>query len=80
MAPNPGDFNLLFTDLTMPGMTGTALAHHVRRGRPAIPVIIATGVPSAVSSSHDDGFAVMPKPYTRHTLGVAIGAILQPVA
>ena len=39
---DPGDFDLLFTDLTMPGMTGTALAHHVRRGRPAIPVIIAT--------------------------------------
>ena len=79
-ADDPGRVDLLFTDLTMPGLTGTALAHHVRRRRPGIPVIIATGVPTAVSSSHDDGFVVLSKPYTRHTLGVAVGAIFQPVA
>ena len=45
-----------------------------------LPVVIATGVPSAVTASHGDGFAVPPKPYTRHTLGVAIGSIFQPVA
>lgn len=60
-------------------MTGTVLAHHVRR-RPDLPIVIATGVPSAVTSGHDDGFAILPKPYTRHTLGVAVASIFQPVA
>ncbi len=77
---DPGGIDLLFTDLTMPGMTGTALAHQLRRRRSDLPVVIATGVPSAVTASHGDGFAVLPKPYTRHTLGVAVGSIFQPVA
>jgi PAS domain S-box-containing protein len=77
---DPCGIALLFTDLTMPGMTGTTLAHQMRRRRPDLPVVIATGVPSAVTSGHGDGFAVLPKPYTRHTLGVAIGGIFQPVA
>ena len=59
-------------------MTGTALAQHARRRRADLPIVIATGVPSAVT--HDEGFAILPKPYTRHTLGVAVGSIFQPVA
>ena len=77
---DPGGVDLLFTDLTMPGMTGTALAQHARRRRADLPIVIATGVPSAVTSSHDEGFTILPKPYTRHTLGVAVGGIFQPVA
>jgi PAS domain S-box-containing protein len=77
---DPGGVDLLLTDLTMPGMTGTALAQHARRRRADLPVVIATGVPSAVMSGYDEGFTVLPKPYTRHTLGVAVGGIFQPIA
>ena len=79
-SPNPAGIDLLLTDLTMPGMTGTTLAHQLRRRRADLPVVIVTGVPSAVTASHGDGFAVLPKPYTRHSLGVAIGSIFQTVA
>jgi PAS domain S-box-containing protein len=77
---DPAGIDLLFTDLTMPGMTGTTLAREMRRRRPDIPVVIATGVPSAVASRQSDGFTVLPKPYTRHTVGVAVGHVFQPVA
>jgi FixJ family two-component response regulator len=77
---DPAGIDLLLTDLTMPGMTGTTLAHQLRRRRADLPVVIVTGVPSAVTASHGDGFAVLPKPYTRHSLGVAIGGIFQTVA
>ena len=77
---DPAGIDLLLTDLTMPGMTGTTLAHQLRRRRADLPVVIVTGVPSAVTASHGDGFAVLPKPYTRHSLGVAIGSIFQTVA
>jgi CheY-like chemotaxis protein len=57
---DPGGVDLLLTDLTTPSMTGMALAQHARRRRADLPVVIATGVPSAVT--HDEGFAILPKP------------------
>ena len=42
---------LLLTDLTMPVMTGAVLAREMRRHRPDLRVVIATGVPSAVASA-----------------------------
>lgn len=39
----PGDFDLLITDVTMPGMTGDVLAREARAVRPDLPVILCTG-------------------------------------
>lgn len=39
----PGRFDLLFTDMTMPGMTGIKLAREVKKAMPHLPVIICTG-------------------------------------
>ena len=36
-------FNLVLTDLTMPGMTGVALAQAVTQLRPGFPVLLCTG-------------------------------------
>lgn len=40
---NPDDFEMVITDLTMPGMTGERLAGEVHRLRPQVPVILCTG-------------------------------------
>ncbi|SLM29441.1 putative Histidine kinase [Desulfamplus magnetovallimortis] len=40
---NPDDFDLIITDLTMPGMTGLELASGVRKIKPEIPVILCSG-------------------------------------
>lgn len=40
---NPGTFDLVVTDMTMPNMTGLQLARKIRGIRPEIPVIICTG-------------------------------------
>jgi CheY-like chemotaxis protein len=40
---NPDTFDLLITDLTMPGMTGKELATRVLEIRPGFPVILCTG-------------------------------------
>jgi CheY-like chemotaxis protein len=42
-AANPTDFDLVFTDQTMPGMIGMDFVNRIRRVRADIPVIIATG-------------------------------------
>jgi CheY-like chemotaxis protein len=39
----PDGFDLVMTDLTMPGMTGTELARRIRDTRPDIPVLLCTG-------------------------------------
>lgn len=40
---NPDDFDLIITDMTMPGMTGDVLAEKMMAIRPNIPVILCTG-------------------------------------
>ncbi len=39
----PDDFDLLITDMTMPGMTGAELADRVLNLRPQLPIILCTG-------------------------------------
>jgi PAS domain S-box-containing protein len=39
----PDDFDVVITDLTMPGMTGERLAGEIYRMRPQVPVILCTG-------------------------------------
>jgi PAS domain S-box-containing protein len=40
---NPGQYDLVMTDLTMPKMTGVMLAAEIRRVRPDIPIVLCTG-------------------------------------
>ncbi|HWR02041.1 MAG TPA: PAS domain S-box protein [Chlorobaculum sp.] len=40
---NPGNFDLVITDLTMPEMTGKDLAAEIKRINPRIPIILMTG-------------------------------------
>ncbi|HQM90836.1 MAG TPA: PAS domain S-box protein [Syntrophales bacterium] len=40
---NPGGFDLVITDMTMPGMTGAELAREILRVRPGTPIILCTG-------------------------------------
>lgn len=42
-AKNPHAFDLVISDVTMPGMTGDLLARHLLEIRPDIPIIVCTG-------------------------------------
>ncbi len=46
---SPHDFDLIITDLTMPGLTGLELSERVKTIRPEIPVILFTGYSDQVS-------------------------------
>ncbi|MGD9824620.1 response regulator, partial [Desulfobacter sp.] len=41
---NPNRFDLVISDLTMPGLTGDDLARELKKINPDIPVIICTGL------------------------------------
>jgi CheY-like chemotaxis protein len=51
-ADRPGRFDLLMTDMTMPGMTGLELAKECLRIRPGLPVILCTGFSEMVTPRH----------------------------
>ena len=46
---DPGAFDLVITDLTMPGMTGLQLARSIAAIDPSVPVILSTGYSDGVS-------------------------------
>ena len=48
VAKNPQDFDLVLTDMNMPGMSGIDVAREVLALRPTLPVVITTGYVRAV--------------------------------
>lgn len=48
---SPDQYDMVFTDLTMPGMTGLELARAVRLVKPEIPIVLATGYLEAEAQS-----------------------------
>jgi CheY-like chemotaxis protein len=65
-----GAFDLLLTDLGLPGMSGEELAVEVRRRFPHLPVIIASGYGS--SGGQPDGVQFIAKPYSSIDLQQAL--------
>ena len=75
----PADFDLVITDITMPGLTGEKLAEEIMRVRPDIPVILCTGYSERVSEEFAERLGVrrlMMKPFTIKDLGLVIGEVL----
>ncbi len=70
-------FDLVFTDVVMPGMTGLDLAARLAERRPALPVILTTGYSDEIATSGAGGRPVLLKPYKPETLASAIGQALQ---
>jgi CheY-like chemotaxis protein len=54
----PADFDLIITDMTMPGLTGDRLTAEVRTDRPDLPVIICTGYNRRLSDNNPESLAV----------------------
>lgn len=59
-------FDLVFTDIGMPGMSGWEVCERLRRQRPGLPVVLVTGWGSALSPEETDAsgaMAVINKPF-----------------
>ncbi|HZG08401.1 MAG TPA: ATP-binding protein [Allosphingosinicella sp.] len=66
------DFDAVFTDVVMPGMTGIELADRLAVLVPALPVILTTGYSDQISRSGAGGRPVVFKPYRMDTLARAL--------
>lgn len=72
---NPDKYDLIFSDLTMPHMTGDVLAREVKSLRPDIPFIICTGYSNKINEEKfkDIGInAVLMKPVTFQEMADAV--------
>ena len=71
-----GEFDLVFSDVVMPGLTGLQLARAIEEERPDLPVLLATGYSRELDSEHGPPFKVVAKPYDAATLAEAIASLL----
>jgi PAS domain S-box-containing protein len=65
-------FDLVFSDVIMPGMNGVELAATVRERFPGLPVVLTSGYSDVLAQNADRGFDLIQKPYSVETLSRAL--------
>ena len=60
----PFRFEAMFSDVVMPGMNGAELASEVRRRRPDLAVVLASGYSHVLAKEGTNGFDLLHKPYS----------------
>lgn len=81
LVANLGAYDLLITDMTMPGMTGTDLTQKVRSVREDLPIILCTGFNEQISEANVQSLgiqALVMKPVGMQQLAETIRSVLAP--
>ena len=60
----PFRFEVVFSDVVMPGMNGVELAGEIRKRRPNIPVVLTSGYSEVLAAEGTHGFDLLRKPYS----------------
>ena len=70
-------FDVVFSDVMMPGgMSGVELAREIRRRRPDMPIMLATGFVEAARDAVAEGLEVLAKPYQIEALAGSLRELL----
>ena len=69
---NGQKFDLVFSDVVMPGIDGVALGHEIRRRRPGLPVVLTSGYSYVLAEEGNYGFELLHKPYSAEDLSRTI--------
>ena len=64
LAVDADRFDVVFTDVVMPGMTGIELAQEIRRHYADLPVVLTSGYSHVLSEHGSYGFELLQKPYS----------------
>jgi two-component system cell cycle sensor histidine kinase/response regulator CckA len=76
----PGSFDLVLLDMTMPGISGLEALERIRQYRPSVPVLLTSGFSEREVSdvlAHDRACRFIQKPYTAAALQRQIAAMLR---
>ena len=57
-------FDVVFSDVVMPGMNGIELGHEIRRRYHDLPVLLASGYSHVLAQNGTYGFELLHKPYS----------------
>ncbi|GGE82976.1 PAS domain-containing protein [Sphingomonas prati] len=64
LASDAGRFDIVFSDVVMPGMNGIALASTIRETYPHLPVVLTSGYSNVLVQDGTHGFELLHKPYS----------------
>ncbi|MCU6455308.1 PAS domain-containing protein [Sphingomonas sp. A2-49] len=64
LAADKSNFDVVFSDVVMPGMSGIELGQEIKRLHPNLPVILTSGFSSVLAEGGTHGFELLHKPYS----------------
>jgi PAS domain S-box-containing protein len=70
-------FDIVFTDVVMPGRSGIELARLIAERWPGLPVVLTSGYSNVLASEARHGFPLLQKPYSVEALQRALAEALQ---
>ena len=70
-------FDVVFTDVVMPGMTGLELAEEIRRLELDIPIVLASGYSHVLAQQGTHGFELLRKPYSIEELSRVLHKVVR---
>ncbi|HEY0626222.1 MAG TPA: PAS domain S-box protein [Allosphingosinicella sp.] len=71
-----GEFDIVFSDVVMPGLSGIELARRIKEKHPQLPVLLASGYSEEVVQGGVAEFPIVRKPYGAEALSEAIAGAL----
>jgi two-component system, NtrC family, sensor kinase len=75
LAADADRFDVVFTDVVMPGMTGIELAREIQRHYPDLPVVLTSGYSHVLSENGSYGFELLQKPYAIEQLSRVLNRV-----
>ncbi|WP_338544539.1 PAS domain-containing protein [Pseudomonas benzopyrenica] len=76
LADQPGQFDVVFSDVVMPGMSGLELAIEIRRLYRDLPILLTSGYSQVLATHGAQGFELLHKPYSAEALSRRLQGIL----
>ena len=79
LSDSPDSFDLIITDMIMPGISGIEVAEQVKKLSPGIPIILCTGYMDFYSEEHISNAgiqSIIKKPFKKYEMAVLIRSIL----
>ncbi len=73
----PDAFDIVFSDVVMPGMSGVDLGREIRRRYPDLPVVLTSGYSHVLAEEGRHGFELLHKPYAAEELSRVLQRMTQ---
>ena len=70
-------FDVVFSDVMMPGMSGIELGQEIGRLYPSVPVILTSGYSEVLAQTGTHGFELLHKPYSIDELSRALREVVR---